>query len=319
MTEEYIEHYRKMLLIRRFEEKVNWLFTRDLLPGTSHLCIGQEAVAVGAVSALTKDDYVISTHRGHGHFLAKGAELNKLYAELMGKNSGYCRGKGGTQHLCATDINFLGTNGITGGGIPIATGVGLSIKLSRSDKVVMSFFGDGASNQGTFHESINMASVWKLPVIYVCENNLYAMSVSIKDSMNIENVADRSIAYGIPGIVVDGMDILKVKEAVEEAVKRARNKEGPTIIEAKTYRYCGHSKSDLLKYRTREEEDKWLNRDPINKFRDFLTKQGVPEDELNNISDTINKDIEEAIEYAINDDPPPNQEAFEGVFNTDER
>ena len=293
-----------MLLIRRFEEKVNWLFTRDFLPGTSHLSIGQEAVAVGAVSALSKEDYVISTHRGHGHFLAKGAAPKKLLAELMGKGTGYCRGKGGTQHLCAVEINFLGTNGITGGGIPVATGIGLSIKLRGTSQVVLCFFGDGASNQGTFHESLNMASIWKLPVIYLCENNLYAMSMPVRDSMNIEDIAVRASSYGIPGVVVDGMNLLAVKQATADAAKLACGGGGPTLIEAKTYRFCGHSKSDLLKYRTKDEEEQWRAKDSLNTWCQYLLKQGIAKEELDGISDSVDAEIEAAVEFAQKSDPP---------------
>ena len=298
-TRNYIEYFSKMLLIRYLEEKVDWLFSRDMLPGTAHMCIGQEAVAVGAVAAVNQDDPVISTHRGHGHILARGADAGKLLCEIMGKEPGYCKGLGGTQHLCAMDISFLGTNGITGGGIPIATGVGLAIKLQKKSGVVLSFFGDGATNQGTFHESLNMASIWKLPVIYICENNLYAMSSPTEESMNIKDVAVRAGSYNIPGEIVDGMDILAVKDSVGKAASRAREGRGPTLIEAKTYRYCGHSKSDPCIYRSREEEACWKERDPIIRFEKVLIDKGVSISELKILKDKTMGEVEKACKFAL--------------------
>jgi len=236
-----IEIYRKMLEIRHFEEKVFDLYGQNLVLGTIHLYAGQEAVAVGVCANLRKDDYVTSTHRGHGHCIAKGARLDKTMAEILGKKTGYCKGKGGSMHIADFSIGMLGATAVVGAGIPIAAGAGLSIKLRGTDQVVACFFGDGASNQGTFHEGINIASVWKLPVIFVCENNLYAMGTRQSIVMAIENIADRAVAYGIPGVVVDGNNVLAVHEATQKAVERARKGEGPTLIECKTYRLKGHS------------------------------------------------------------------------------
>lgn len=295
----YLEYFSKMLLIRYFEEKIDWLFKRNMLPGTAHLCLGQEAVAVGAISATNSDDFVISTHRGHGHLLAKGGDPKKVLCEIMGKEPGYCKGIGGTQHLCAMKISFLGTNGITGGGIPIATGVGLNLKLRKRKQVVLCFFGDGAVNQGTFHESLNMASIWKVPVVYVCENNLYAMSTSVEESMNIKDIAIRAGSYNIPAEIVDGMDIMEVKDAVARAVKRARDGQGPTLIEAKTYRYCGHSKSDPRRYRTKEEEEFWQKKDPLIQLEKLLIDDGIDIAELKSLKDRTKDSIEEAFNFAM--------------------
>lgn len=299
-----LELYRKMLLIRLFEEKVEDLFARNMIGGTCHLCIGQEACAVGAVSALKDNDLVVSTHRGHGHLLAKGGDPRRLMAELMGKSSGYCAGKGGTQHLCAMDIGFVGTNGITGGGLPIATGAALSAKLRKTGQIVLSFFGDGASNQGTFHESLNMASIWKLPVIYFCENNLYSMSMSAGRSMKVANVADRAAAYGMESHVVDGMDVLAVRDAVAGVIESVRAGSGPVLIEGKTYRFVGHSKSDRRVYRTAEEEEEWATRDPIATFGASLD-----DSDLARVRREVEESVDDAVEFgrgaedALADDP----------------
>jgi len=302
----YIGYFLKMLLIRYFEEKIDWLFSRDMLPGTAHLCIGQEAVALGAMAAINKDDFVISTHRGHGHLLAKDADPKYLFCEIMGNKSGYCKGRGGTQHLCVKDINFLGTNGITGGGIPIATGVGLALKLQKKEQVVLCFFGDGASNQGTFHESLNMSSIWKVPTIYICENNLYAMSVSTKESMNIPDIAVRANSYNVASEIVDGMNVIEVKEVVARAVQHARDGKGPTLIEAKTYRFCGHSKSDLRTYRTREEEELWKKKDPLLVLERNLIDKHVNKNLLESLKKKAKNEIEEACSFAMSTDSTDN-------------
>jgi len=268
--EKLVEMYRKMLEIRFFEEKVFELYAQNLVPGTIHLYAGEEAVAVGVCSNLRKDDYITSTHRGHGHCIAKGAELKRVMAEILGKKTGYCKGKGGSMHIADFSKGMLGATAVVGGGIPIAVGAGLSIKLRDTNQVVACFFGEGASNQGTFHESINMAALWKLPVIFVCENNLYAMGTRQSRAMAIENVADRAIAYGIPGEVVDGNDVLAVYEVAWKAVERARKGEGPTLIECKTYRHKGHSRIDPAKYRPKEEVEEWLAKDPIKRFKERL-------------------------------------------------
>jgi len=297
-----LEFFRQVILIRYFEEKIDWLFSRNLLPGTAHLCIGQEASAVGAISALSPEDFCVSTHRGHGHLLAKGADPKRLFCEIMGKEPGYCRGLGGTQHLCGMEIAFLGTNGITGGGIPIATGAALALKLKKDKRIVACFFGDGATNQGTFHESLNMASVWKAPVVYICENNLYGMSTPVREAMNVDNIAERAAAYGMPSAIADGMDVLSVREAVLEAVERCRRQEGPTLIELKTYRYCGHSKSDPRAYRSREEEERWRQKDPCITLERKLIEEGIPSRQIDLLKENIRGEVEAACDFALRAD-----------------
>ncbi|MFW6075722.1 MAG: thiamine pyrophosphate-dependent dehydrogenase E1 component subunit alpha, partial [Chloroflexota bacterium] len=232
-TEQYIEYYRRMLRIRSCEERIGWLFSRGLTMGTAHLSIGQEASAVGVLAAALPGDQVVSTHRGHGHLIAKGASVTPIIAEICGRVDGYCRGKGGSQHIAVRELNFLGTNGITGGGIPVATGAALTAKTLKTGNVVFSFFGDGAANQGTFHESLNMAAVWQLPIIYICENNGYAMYTPQHKVTSVQDIAVRAAGYGIPDKIVDGMDLLAVRDAAQEAVDRARSGGGPTLIEAK--------------------------------------------------------------------------------------
>jgi len=267
--------YRGLLLIRRFEERVEDLFAKGRIHGTCHLCIGQEAVAVGVCRSLAPGDQVVSCHRGHGHLLAVGGDPARLFAELMGRESGYCHGRGGSQHISAPEIGFLGTNGITGGGIPIATGAGLSAQARKTDGVVVCFFGDGATNQGTFHESLNMASLWRLPVVYVCENNGYAMSMPVTRSVAGGDVLDRAKAYALRAERVDGMDVEAVAHVASRALAHARAGDGPCFIEAMTYRFCGHSKSDRLVYRTRQEEAQWKARDPVDVTRERLLKEGL--------------------------------------------
>lgn len=308
-----VEMYKKALTIRYFEEKVDWLFGRGKLGGTTHLCIGQEAVPVGVASALRADDYMVSTHRGHGHLIAKGGEPARIFAELLGKSEGYCKGRGGTQHLCVMGLNFLGTNGITGGGIPIATGAGLSIKLSGDDRVAVCFFGEGASNQGTFHESLNMASVWKLPVVYVCENNMYAMSTRFARISASDDVAARAGAYGIEAAIVDGMDALKVAELAGKVVGRVRAGGGPALIEAKTYRFCGHSKSDPRTYRTREEEEMWKGKDPIKRLA-AAAAEFIPGSEIEGIKRGVLAMIEDAYDAAEKGSDSSTDAALDGVY-----
>ena len=264
-----------MWRIRRFEEAVDDLFARGLMHGTMHLAIGQEASATGTCFALREDDAITSTHRGHGHCIAKGADLEAMMAELLAKETGYCRGRGGSMHLADVATGNLGANGIVAGGIPIAAGAGLAYRLQGIDRVVVSFFGDGASNEGAFHEAVNLAAIWKLPVIFVCENNKYGMSFSTEKSMATETIAERGAAYGIPGVTVDGNDVEAVHEAVTEAVTRARSGEGPTLVEALTYRWKGHSKSDKNLYRTKEEISEWRDKDPIGRFEALVVERGV--------------------------------------------
>lgn len=304
-----------MYRIRAFEEKVDELFMRGEVHGTTHLSIGEEATATGALAALRSDDYITSTHRGHGHCIAKGADINLMMAELLGKETGYCRGRGGSMHIADVKTGNLGANGVVGGGIPIATGVGLSIKLQGSDRVCLCFFGDGASNEGTFHESINMAAIWDLPVIFLCENNQYGMSMSTKRSMRNETIAQRAQAFGIPGERVDGNDILAVRQVVSQAAQHARSGQGPVLIEAYTYRYKGHSKSDQNRYRTRDEIRDWQQRDPIQRFISVLTAQGMMnQQEITQTESDAYQAIEDAYQFALKSPEPDPEALLEGVY-----
>ena len=312
--EQYLDYYRRMQRIRQCEERIGWLFSRGLTMGTAHLSIGQEAVAVGVLAAAEPTDQVVSTHRGHGHLIAKGADPARILAEICGRASGYCRGKGGSQHIAVRELDFLGTNGITGGGIPVATGAALTAKLRGSGRVVFSFFGDGAANQGTFHESLNMAAVWSLPIVYVCENNGYAMYTPQHEVTSVCDIAVRARGYGIPGVTVDGMDLLALREAAVEAVTRARSGQGPSLIEAKTYRLCGHSKSDTGRaYRPADEIAAWQERDPLDTWRERLVALGVDEAALTAIEDAVSAEIEAATQFAL-DDVYAEDEALTGIY-----
>ena len=313
--EKLAEMLRKMLQIRLFEEKVFESYAQNLVPGTIHLYAGEEAVAVGVCSNLGIDDYITSTHRGHGHCIAKGADLKRTMAEILGKRTGYCKGKGGSMHIADFSIGMLGATAVVGAGLPIAVGAGLSTRLRKTDQVVACFFGEGASNQGTFHESINMASTWKLPVIFVCENNLYAMGTRQSKVMAIENVADRAVAYGIPGVVTDGNDVLAVYDAAQNAIKRARDGGGPTLIECKTYRQKGHSRVDAAKYRPKEEVEQWLSKDPIRRFRErLLQRNSATIAEIEQIEKEVLAEIEEAFKFALESPFPAPEEALEDVY-----
>ena len=307
--------YQKMFEIRCFEEKVFELYAQNLVPGTIHLYAGEEAVAVGVCNNLRKDDYITSTHRGHGHCIAKGAELKRIMAEILGKKTGYCKGKGGSMHIADFNVGMLGATAVVGAGLPIAVGAGLSIKLRGTNNIVACFFGDGASNQGTFHEAINMAAIWKLPVIFVCENNVYAMGTRQSTVMLVENIADRAVAYGIPGVAVDGNNVLTVYEAARKAVERARTGQGSTLIECKTYRHKGHSRIDPAKYRPKEEVEEWLRKDPIERFKEKLLQTNtLLETEIRQIEKEVLTEIEEAVEFAIESPHPSPEEALEDVY-----
>ena len=297
--EDKIDMLYKMMLIRGFEEKVEELFSLNLIHGSTHLYIGQEATAVGACKALNKDDYITSTHRGHGHCIAKGGDVKYMMAELLGRKTGYCKGKGGSMHIADINIGILGANGVVGGGIPIATGAGLSIKMKGTKQVVICFFGDGAVNQGSFHESLNLASIWDLPVIYIIENNLYGMSMAVNKAVKIERLADRAKAYNIPGIVMDGNDVIAVYDTVSEAVEKVRNGEGPILIESLTYRWRGHSRSDARAYRTREEEAEWREKCPIRRFKERLISEGIlTEEGFKELQKKVDDDLNNAVEFA---------------------
>lgn len=309
------ELLRTMLLIRAFEEKADELFGLGKVHGTMHLSIGQEAVAVGVCASLRPDDYVLSTHRGHGHCLAKGADPGRMMAEFLGKETGYCRGRGGSMHIADIQGGNLGANGIVAGGLPIATGVGLSIQMRHTDQVCVVFFGDGATTEGAFHESINLAAIWSLPVVFVCENNQYAMSFPVSRSMRVPRIRDRGCAYGIPAEIVDGMDLLSVYRAAGGAVDRARAGKGPTLLECVTYRYKGHSKSDRQLYRTREEVESWRLRDPITQLRSHLLEEGViTEDRFQELDADARGAIEKALRFAEESPEPDPAELLEGVY-----
>ncbi|MBU7043783.1 MAG: thiamine pyrophosphate-dependent dehydrogenase E1 component subunit alpha [Theionarchaea archaeon] len=311
---EDIDMFKKMLEIRKFEEKVYDLFTQNLIPGTMHLYTGEEAVAVGVCAALGPHDFITSTHRGHGHCIAKGASLKKMMAELFGKRTGYCKGKGGSMHITDKSSGMLGANAVVGGAIPIAVGAGLSCKLKYPDRMVACFFGDGASNQGTFHEGINLAAVWNLPVLFVCENNLYAMGTRKSMVMKIENISERARSYGIPGVTVDGNDVLAVYGAARKAAERAKNEEGPTLLECKTYRHRGHSRFDPATYRPPEEVNEWMERDPLMVFKKRLLQKGIPEEFFQKIIDQVNTEIEEAVTYAQESPLPRPEEALDDIW-----
>jgi pyruvate dehydrogenase E1 component alpha subunit len=264
-----------------------------------HLSIGQEAVATGVCAALRQSDFITSTHRGHSHCIAKGADLTRMMAELLAKQTGYCRGRGGSMHIADAKTGNLGANGIVAGGIPIATGAALAQKLKKTDSVVVSFFGDGATNEGAFHEALNLASVWELPVIFVCENNKYGMSFSTAKSMKVEKISERAAAYAMPGVTVDGNDVDAVYAAAKEAVERARAGKGPTLIECVTYRHKGHSKSDKNLYRTKEEIDFWKTKDPVGKFETLLIEKGIiSKEQAEQITENVRNEIRNAITEA---------------------
>ena len=313
--EEAIFFLKKMMQIRQFEDKIWELLSKNIAQGGSHLYAGEEAVAVGAISVLNPDDYITSTHRGHGHAIAKGGKLPELMAEILGKSTGICKGKGGSLHLADLSQGNLGANGVVGGSLGIATGAGLSIKLRKTKQVVICFFGDGATNQGIFHESLNMASKWRLPVIYLCENNLYGMSVSVKRSSAVEDLTKKALAYDIPAENVDGMDILAVRKTVEKWVKFARDGKGPTLVVCNTYRYYGHSRSDAKVYRTREEEKTWREKDPIILFGKKLIKENILQEErMNALEEEVAKEIEEATRFAIESTLPEPSALYEDLY-----
>jgi acetoin:2,6-dichlorophenolindophenol oxidoreductase subunit alpha len=304
MTEETTPDVARRLLqtmwkIRKFEEAVDDLFARGLIHGTMHLSIGQEASAAGATSALEEGDYITSTHRGHGHCIGKDADVTKMMAELLGKETGYCRGRGGSMHIADVEAGNLGANGIVAGSIPIAAGAALALRMKGSDRVVLCFFGDGALNEGGFHEAANLAAIWNLPVVFLAENNQYGMSMDWKKATALQRLSDRSSGYGFEGVTVDGNDVLEVRHAVAEAVRKARSGRGPTLVESVTYRWKGHSKSDQNLYRTRDEISEWRERDPIRRFAALAAERGwLDEDEAGTIEREATETVDAAIETA---------------------
>ncbi len=316
--EKKIEMLRTMITIRLFEEKIVDMYARGLVPGLAHLYVGEEAVATGVCANLRKEDYITSTHRGHGHVIAKGAELKFMMAELFGKKTGYCKGKGGSMHIADVDIGILGANGIAGGGLPLAIGAGLSAKMRKTDQVTACFFGDGSSNNGTFHESLNFAAVHRLPVIFVCENNTYGISVSQKQHQTIKDVSVRAAAYNIPGVTVDGNDVMAVYEAAGKAIERARAGEGPTLVECKTYRWRGHHEGDPnqgRRYRTMDEVKAWMEKCPIKRFEERLVEEKVlTKPKTKKIREEIQKAIDDSVEYANQSPFPEPQDLYEDVY-----
>ncbi len=314
-TDQMVDMLRRMWQIRFFEQNVIELFKRGLITGSTHVSLGEEATAVGACAALRTTDFITSTHRGHGHCIAKGGELKPMMAELLGKANGYCGGKGGSMHIADMDLGILGANGIVGGGLTLAVGAALSCQYLGTDQVSLCFFGDGAMNQGGFYEGANLASVWKLPLIYFCENNQYALSTPLTNNTTVVDLAERASGLGLPGVRVDGNDVLAVYEAVEAATKRARAGEGPSLINAVTYRWEGHTIGDPQIYRTREEVDEWKKRDPIVRFTTYLLDQGVLTDEqARQVEDSARQAVEEAVEYAKMAPEPSLECLYDGVY-----
>jgi TPP-dependent pyruvate/acetoin dehydrogenase alpha subunit len=301
--------YRKMLLIRRFEDRVYRLFLDGEIPGTLHQYQGQEAVAAGVCDVLRRDDWITSTHRPHGHALAKGVSARAAMAELYGKATGCCGGKGGSMHLGDPSVGMVPAIAIVGGGNTVVTGLGLAMKLRRSDQVAVCFFGEGATNEGAFHEGLNFAAVEYLPIVFVCENNLYGASTSYSRVSRVSNVADRALAYGVPARIVDGMDVLAVRQATADAVAEARAGNGPTLLECKTYRFTGHSRSDARGYRTREEEAEWASRDPLT-----VLGAALSESTLGQLEGEVREELDDAVEFARDSPFPDPADAFKDVY-----
>ena len=307
--------YENMQKIRKFELKAQDLFERNELRGSVHLYTGQEAIASTVCSLLTDEDYITSTHRGHGHCIGKGAELAPALAELMGKDTGYCGGRGGSMHIADVTKGNLGANAIVGGGIPIAVGSGLAAKLKGTDQVAVTFFGDGASNQGVFHEALNLASVWKLPVVFICENNGFGISVPAWQSTSVEDISDRGGGYNMPAYTADGNDVLAINEVTTKAIERARKGQGPTLIEFKTYRWLGHWTGDPQVYRTREEVEEWKKKCPIKRFEDYLLEEGIAtREQLDKIEKDVIKEMEDAEKFALESPQPDETTVMDYVF-----
>ena len=315
-NEQWIHIYEQMYKIRAFELRANELYTTRQMPGLAHLYIGEEAIAVGVCEALKKDDYITSTHRGHGHLIAKGGDIRRMYAELFGKATGYNKGRGGSMHIADLDLGILGANGIVGAGAPIAVGAAFAAKYRSRGRVCACFFGDGATNIGPFHESDNMAAVLKLPLIFVCENNLYGEFTRQDQEMTIVDISDRAAAYGMPGVTIDGMDVLAVYQAAGEAVERARRGEGPTMLECKTYRFFDHVGVGFGEQeRSEEEREYWHSRDPIALFRSRLAADGIlPEEEADRITEEVRAQIEEAIAFGESGPDPSPESLLEDVY-----
>lgn len=316
-VEQLLHFYHQMFKIRAFEEKTNELYQRAIMPGLAHLYIGEEAVAVGVCEALNKEDYITSTHRGHGHCLAKGASLDRMFAELLGKKAGYCRGKGGSMHIADPESGNLGANAIVGGGAGIATGAAMSMKMQGLDRVVVCFFGEGALNEGVVYEVMNMAQLWKLPIIYCCENNLYNEYTPYQETTAGKHI-DRPKAFGMNAVEVDGQDVLKVNQIALELVARARRGEGPSFLLCHTYRYFGHHVGDIDRsyYRSKEEEQYWMTqRDPLKILATWMLEQQLVEENIfHQIEAEIRNEVEKAVEFAINAPYPEKEEVDQHVY-----
>ncbi len=307
--------YEQMETIRQFEERAGKEFAAGKIPGFVHLYAGEEAVAVGVCAHLTDDDFITSHHRGHGHCIAKGVDIREMVAELLGREAGACRGKGGSMHIADVHKGMLGANGIVGGGFPLAVGAGLTARTNGKGQVAVCFFGDGAANQGTFHEGLNLAGIWKLPVVFVAENNGYAESTPVTYHMSCRDIADRAAGYGMPGVSVDGLDVFAVYEAAGEAIARARRGEGPSLIECKTYRYYGHFEGDTILYRTKDELEFYRGRDPILGLRRFMVERNIaPEEELDAINKQVQERIDSAWQFAEAAPLPAPEEALTDVY-----
>ncbi len=310
-----LKMYEQMRTIRTFEDKLHELFAGGEIPGFVHLYAGEEAVAVGVIAALEPHDYVTSTHRGHGHCLAKGVTLKPMLAEIYGRVTGVCKGKGGSMHIADVSKGMLGANGIVGAGLPLAAGAALASKTLKTGQVSVCFFGDGASNQGTFHEALNLASIWNLPCVFVCENNGYAEATAPSYSTAVEDIANRAVSYGMPGIVVDGQDVIEVYTVAKQAVLRARNGGGPTLIEAKTYRYYGHFEGDAMKYRTAAEQAEYRQRDPLKIFAEAIAPlAAISPDEMHAIDQQVDENMRAAIDFAQSAPFPDPEECLTDVY-----
>ena len=308
------EMYEKMLLTRKFEEKVAYFFSMGMVHGTTHLYVGEEATATGVCCALETNDVIASTHRGHGQCISKGIDIKRMMAEFLGREAGYCKGKGGSMHIADLEGGNLGANGVVGGGIPLAVGAGITTQMKKIDRIVVCFFGDGAANQGTFHESLNLASIWKLPVLFVCEDNKYGMSMSRYKAMNIEDIAIRAKSYGIPGKTIDGNDVVTVYEETQKARKYVKEN-GPMLLVCDTYRFLGHSKSDANVYRTKDEIAQWKAKGPLKQMRKYLLENKVfAESELKAIEDRAVQTIEEAVLFAESSPYPSIDTIMDDVY-----
>lgn len=314
------EIYTVMVRIRAFEERVI-LEYRKGLPGVIHSSIGQEAIPAAVCALLREDDYILSTHRGHGHIIAKGARFDRMMAELFAKETGYCKGKGGSMHIAAVDLNILGATGVVGDGIPIATGVALGCKMRKLDRVAVSFFGDGATSTGAFHEGVGLAAIWDLPVVFVCENNLYALSTPIKTYTKLKDLSDRAKSYGIPGVTVDGNDAIAVARVARKAIENARQGKGPTLIVGNTYRYYGHHAGDPgTAYRSKEEIEEWKKQDPIRRLRNHLIEGKIlTESEVEEIQTAVERELDEAVKFAVESPEPRIEMALEDIYYVAEK